>query len=72
MPRRKIKLAVKVRVMRESLRLMGVAEISRKYGVSERSAFNWYHDVVEALPNILADEKPGRKPKSKADAAPPF
>jgi len=72
MPRRKIKLDVKVRVMRESLRLSGIEDVRRKYGVSKRSAYNWYREVLAALPGILADDKPGRKPKSKADAAPPF
>jgi len=72
MPRRKIKLDVKVRVMRERLRLTGVEDIPRQYGVSERSAFNWYRKVLEALPEILADDKPGRKAKAQADSAPPF
>jgi hypothetical protein len=72
MPRRKIKLDVKVRIMRKCLRLTGVEDIPRQYGVSERSAFNWYRKVLEALPAILADDKPGRKSKSQADSAPPF
>ena len=72
MSRRTIKLDVKVDVMRDSLRLMGLEDVVRKYGVSRRSAYNWYREVLEALPDILADDKPGRKPKSKADSAPPF
>ena len=72
MSRRTIKLDVKVDVMRDSLRLMGLEEVLRKYGVSRRSAYNWYREILEALPDILADDKPGRKPKSKADSAPPF
>jgi transposase-like protein len=72
MPRRKIELDVKVEVMRECLHMGDVESISRKYGVSERSAYNWYKQVLEALPNILADGKPGRKPKLKAESAPPF
>jgi hypothetical protein len=72
MPRRKIKLDVKVRIMRERLRLTSVEDIPHKYGVSERSAFNWYRKVLDALPDILAEDKPGRKSKSKADVAPPF
>jgi hypothetical protein len=72
MSRRPIKLDVKVNVMRDSLRLTGLDDVLRKYGVSRRSAYNWYDEVLEALPDILADDKPGRKPKSKADAAPPF
>lgn len=72
MPRRKLNLDIKVQVMRESLRLTDVDDILRKYGVSERSAYNWYRKVLNALPDILADDKPGRKPKSKAASAPPF
>ncbi len=72
MPRRTIKLDVKVDVMRDSLRLTGLEDVLRKYGVSRRSAYNWYREILEALPDILADDKPGRKPKSKADSAPPF
>jgi len=72
MPRRKIELEVKVEVMRECLHMTDVEDISRKYGVSERAAYNWYNRVLEALPDILVDDKPGRKPKSKAEPAPPF
>ena len=72
MPRRKIKLDVKVRLMRESLRLTDLEDTLRKYRVSKRSAYNWYREVLEALPDILADDKPGRRSKSKAGAAPPF
>jgi len=72
MSRRVIKLDVKVDVMRDSLRLMGLEDVLRKYGVSRRSAYNWYREVLEALPDILADDKPGRKPTSQADLAPPF
>jgi hypothetical protein len=72
MSRRTIKLDVKVDVMRDSLRLMGLEDVLRKYGVSRRSAYNWYREILEALPDILADDKPGRKPKSKADSVPPF
>jgi hypothetical protein len=72
MPRRKVKLDTKVRFMRENLRLTDIEDSLRKYGISERSAYNWYQKILEALPDILADEKPGRKPKPKADSAPPF
>ena len=72
MPRRKIELEVKVEVMRECLRMADVENIARKYGISERAAYNWYHKVLEGLPNILVDNKPGRKPKQKAESAPPF
>jgi len=72
MPRRKVNLAVKVAAMRESLRLVNVADIVDKHGLSKQALYNWYREVLEALPDILADEKPGRKPPSKADSAPPF
>jgi hypothetical protein len=72
MPRRKIDLEVKVEFMREGLQLTDLENLLRKYGISERSAYNWYRAVLDALPDILADTKPGRKPKPKADSAPPF
>jgi hypothetical protein len=72
MPRRKIEVEVKVEVMRECLHMTDVEDITRKYGVSERAAYNWYNRVLEALPDILADDKPGPKPASKAESAPPF
>lgn len=72
MPRRKNELEVKVEVMRECLRMAEVENIARKYGISERAAYNWYRKVLEGLPNILVDDKPGRKPKQKAESAPPF
>jgi hypothetical protein len=72
MPRRKIELEVKVEVMRECLHMADVENIARKYDVSERAAYNWYTRVLEALPDILANDKPGRKPESRAESAPPF
>jgi hypothetical protein len=70
MPRRKIKLDAKVAAMRESLRLMDVEGIARKHQLSKPALYKWYHEVLEALPDILANEKPGRK--RKTDSAPPF
>ncbi len=72
MPRREIELDVKVAAMRESLRLTNVVDTARKHGFSKQAMYNWYHKVLEALPDILADDKPGRKPKSKAESSPPF
>ena len=72
MPRRKVKLDVKVAAMRESLQLMNVSEVVNKHGLSKQAVYNWYREILEALPDILAGDKPGRKPKSKADPAPPF
>ena len=72
MPRRKVKLDVKIAAMRESLRLANVADVVDKHGLSKQVLYNWYREVLDALPDILADDKPGRKPKSKAETAPPF
>ncbi len=72
MPRRKVKLDVKVAAMRESLQLMNVAEVVNKHGLSKQAVYNWYREILAALPDILADDKPGRRSKSKADPAPPF
>jgi transposase-like protein len=72
MPRRKVKLDAKVAAMRESLRLIDVEDIARKHKLSKPALYKWYHEVLEALPAILADEKPGRKPESKVEATPPF
>jgi len=72
MPRRKVKLNVKVAAMRESLRLVNVADVVDKHGLSKQALYNWYREVLAALPDILADDKPGRKPRSTADSAPPF
>jgi hypothetical protein len=72
MPRRKVELDVKVAAMRESLRLVNLKDVISKYQVSLPALYNWYHEVIEALPDILADEKPGRKSQAKAESAPPF
>jgi len=72
MSRRKIKLNTKIAAMRASLRLTNVAEIIRKRRLSKQSLYNWYQRVLEALPDILADEPPGPKHKDKVESAPPF
>jgi len=72
MPRRKVKPDVKVAAMRESLRLLNVADIARRHRLSKQALYNWYQEILEALPDILADDKPGRKPKSTDESAPPF
>jgi hypothetical protein len=58
--------------MRESLKLADVACTAHKHDLSKQSMYNWYRKVLEALPDILANDKPGRKPKSDAESAPPF
>ena len=72
MPRRKVKLDTKVAAMRETLRLANVAEIIRKRRLSKQSLYNWYQRVLDALPDILAEAKPGRKSKTKSESSPPF
>jgi hypothetical protein len=72
MPRRKVKLDTKVATMRESLRLVNVATIIHKRRLSKQSLYNWYQRVLAALPDILADDKPGRKSKAKTPSPPPF
>ena len=72
MPRRKIKLNTKVATMRESLRLTNVAKIIRKRRLSKQSLYNWYQRVLEALPDILADEPTGPKSRDKVESPPPF
>jgi hypothetical protein len=72
MPRRKVNVDVKVAAMRKSLRLTNVADIVEEHGLSKQALYNWYDKVLAALPDILADDKPGRKPTAKADSAPPF
>lgn len=72
MPRRKIDLDTKVEFMREGLHLVDLKALLDKYDISERTAYNWYREVLDALPDILANETPGRKSPSKAEPAPPF
>jgi hypothetical protein len=72
MPRRKIDLDIKVEFMRESLHLVDLKTLLRKYDISERTAYNWYREVLDALPGILADEQPGRRSQDKAESSPLF
>ncbi len=68
MPRRKIELETKVKVMREILHVADVKDALQKYDVSERAVFTWYHRILEALPDILINEKPGREPQTSAES----
>jgi hypothetical protein len=72
MPRRKVTLEAKVAALRDSLRLMNVDQVAREHHLSRPALYKWYNKVVDALPDILANEKPGRKTKLKAGSAPPF
>ena len=75
MPNRKVQLAVKVQAMRECLHLENVQSVMCKHGLSESSAFRWFEDILEQLPEILQSEKPGPKSQPHAPsvraAAPP-
>lgn len=71
MANRKVKLDIKVHAMRECMRLENVAAVMHKYHLSERSAFRWFEDILEHLPEILQAEKPGPKSQKHAGGAPP-
>ncbi len=71
MARRKIDLATKVHAMREGLHLENVAAIAQKYQVSERIAYQWFEQILERLPEILSESKPGPKTQRTESLAPP-
>lgn len=71
MPRRKVDLDTKVQTMRECLHLQDVTAVTHTYGVSERAAFNWFAQILEHLPEILQEAKPGPKSHVHDPAAPP-
>ena len=71
MPRRKVALDTKVQAMRECLRMENVTTVMHKYQLSERAAYNWFAQVLEHLPEILQEDKPGPKSQSHEPAAPP-
>jgi hypothetical protein len=73
MPNHKVKLDIKVKAMRECLHLdtQRVKAIMRKYGLSERSAFRWLDAILDQLPSILEDRKPGPKKQTPDFTVPP-
>ena len=75
MTNRKVNLDVKVQAMRECLHLENVQSVMRKYHLSKSSAFRWFEDILEQLPEILQTEKPGPKSQrctqTESPAAPP-
>jgi hypothetical protein len=71
MPKRKINLDVKVQAMRECLQLAEVESVMHKYHLSKRSAYNWFDQILERLPEILQDAKPGPRPPRRSSTAPP-
>ncbi len=73
MANRALDLDLKVAAMRECLTLREVAPVMEKYGFSERSAWHWLAQIKEALPELLARECPGPKPKTEPpESAPPL
>src|SRR5712691_5443489 len=72
MANRKIQLDVKVQAMRECLRLENVEATMRKHQLSERSAFRWFEQILDRLPEILTEAKAGRKSQSPDRLAPPI
>ena len=71
MANRKILLDVKVQVMRECLRLEQVGTTVRKHQLSERSALRWFEQILERLPEILTETKPGPKSQRPESRVPP-
>jgi hypothetical protein len=71
MANRKIQLDVKVQAMRECLHLDNVEATMRKHHLSERSAFRWFEQILERLPEILKETKPGSKSQPPSTLAPP-
>ncbi len=71
MANRKIPLDVKVQAMRECLRLEQVETTMRKHQLSERSAFRWFEQILERLPEILTETKAGPKRQPPDSLAPP-
>jgi hypothetical protein len=71
MANRKIQLDVKVQAMRECLRLQNVEATMRKHQLSERSAFRWFDQILEQLPEILREAKPGPKREPPSTWVPP-
>jgi hypothetical protein len=71
MANRKIQLDIKVQAMRECLRLQNVEATMRKHQLSQRSAFRWFDQILERLPEILKETKPGPKRETPRTMAPP-
>jgi len=71
MPRRKVDLDTKVQAMRECLHLTDVEAVTHKYHLSERTAYSWFAQILERLPDILQNESPGPKRQSDTLTAPP-
>jgi transposase-like protein len=72
MSRRQVELEVKVNAVRESLRLVNVAAVARKHGVTPRVLYQWFHKLWEGLPQLMANAKPGPKAQVKPASSPPF
>jgi len=62
MPRRSIAVDEKVAIMRTCLKLDQVAATADQHGVAKQSIYQWYQEILAALPALLANERPGPKP----------
>jgi hypothetical protein len=72
MARKALDTNSKVEAMRQCLCLRDVDEVMSEYGFSKRSAYNWFNRILERLPEILENDKPGPKAEPKQESAPPF
>jgi transposase-like protein len=62
MPRRSVSVDEKVTILRACLKLDHVADTAQQHGVAKQSIYQWYQEILEALPDVLAPEQPGPKP----------
>jgi transposase-like protein len=62
MPRRSVSVDEKVTILRACLKLDHVADTAQQYGVAKQSIYQWYQELLEALPEVLVPERPGPKP----------
>lgn len=72
MPKKTLDHGKKVEAMRRCLCLRNVKEVMTEYGFSERSAYYWFNKILEHLPEVLENKKPGRKSQRSDEAASPF
>ena len=62
MPRRSVSVDEKVTILRACLKLDHVADTAQQHGVAKQSIYQWYQEILEALPDVLApDVNSGRK-----------
>lgn len=67
-----IPIETKVNALSQCLVLQNVEAVAEEQGVAPNSIRNWFEDkVLPSLPEVLAKEKPGPKPKVKPAFMPP-